>query len=59
MMHFSDPEAKAHLEQRKRQRDIEWLRGQIGEPAYLRSLMVMGWLEKDARTELSLLKMSK
>lgn len=57
MTHFSDPEARQLLDDRKRQRDLEWLAGQIGEPTYLRSLMLMGWLEKDARVELGLLKM--
>jgi hypothetical protein len=53
--HFSDSEARAILEDRKRRRDAEWLLGQIGEATYLRSLMILGYLEKDARTELSLL----
>lgn len=59
MLHFSDPEAKAALEERKRQRDLEWLKEQINDIAYIRSLMIDGMLEKDARIELSLLKMNK
>lgn len=59
MLHFSDPEAKAALEERKRMRDLEWLRDAIGDAAYLRSLMIDGMLEKDARVELSHLKMAK
>lgn len=59
MLHYSDPEAKAHLEARKCQRDLEWLKDQIGDATYLRSLMIDGMLEKDARVELSHLKMAK
>lgn len=55
-MHYSDPEARQLLNERKTQRDNEWLKGQIGEATYLRSLMILGYLEKDARVELSLLK---
>ena len=40
MIHFSDPEAKAGLEERKRMRDQEWLVGQLGDATYLRSLMI-------------------
>ena len=57
MPHFSDPEARAILEERKRARDLEWLKDQIGEPTYLRSLMIMGYTESEARTEASLLRM--
>lgn len=49
---FHDPEARAILEDRKRQRDNEWLLGQIGEATYLRSLIVLGYLPADARIEL-------
>lgn len=56
-MSWHDPDTRSILNARKRERDNEWLRGQIGEPAYLRSLMILGYLEKDARVELSLLKM--
>lgn len=58
-MHYSDPEARAMLEHRKRQRDLEFLRGQIGEATYLRSLMIDGMLPDEARTELNLLRMVK
>lgn len=57
--HFSDPETRQILDDRKRQRDNEWLKGQIGESTYLRSLFILGYLEKDARTELNLLRLSK
>jgi hypothetical protein len=57
--HFSDSEARTILNQRKTQRDNEWLLGQIGEPTYLVSLEILGYLPKDAQTELNLLKMDK
>ena len=56
---FHDSEARTILADRKRQRDAEWLRGQIGEPTYLLSLQILGYLEKDARTALSLLRTCK
>ena len=57
--HFSDPEARQILEQRKRQRDDEWLKGQVGEATYLRGLMILGYLPADAQVELNLLRMQK
>lgn len=59
MTHFSDPELRSILNERKQARDTEWLRGVIGEPTYLRSLMILGYLPDEARTELNLLRMSK
>ena len=58
-MHFTDPEAKAELEARKRLRDQEWLAGQLGDATYLRSLMIYGYGDRDAQTELNLLKLAK
>lgn len=52
MLHYSDPESRALLAERKRLRDLEYLRGQVGEATYLRSLMIMGYLPDEARTEL-------
>lgn len=57
MIHYSDPEAKAELEARKRLRDLEWLRGQIGDEVYLASLKCYGIPRKDALIELNLLKL--
>lgn len=54
--HFSDPEARAILQERKMQRDNEWLLGQIGEPTYLRSLMILGYPLDEARMELNMLR---
>jgi len=59
MLCHSDPESKAFLEARKVARDLEWLAGQIGEPTYLRSLMIYGYSDNDAKTELNLLKLAK
>lgn len=57
--HFSDPEARHLLDIRKQQRDAEWLRGQIGEETYKLSLRILGYLPKEAQTELNHLKMEK
>lgn len=56
--HFYDPEARQILQQRKMQRDNEWLKGQIGEPTYLLSLRILGYLPDEASTEFNLLGMS-
>lgn len=56
-MNYHDPETRQLLEARKRERDAEWLRGQVGEATYLRGLMILGYLPADARIELNLLKM--
>jgi len=57
--HFSDPEAKQDLEERKLLRDAEWKRGLIGDATYVLSLTFCGYSNKDAETELSLLKLEK
>lgn len=57
--HFSDPEARHLLEDRKRQRDNEWLRRQIGDATYLRSLMILGYGDRDAMTELAHLRFDR
>ena len=54
---YSDPEAKALLEERKRLRDIEWLKGQLGDETYVCSLKIYGYKEKDAKQELRLLQL--
>lgn len=56
-MNWHDPEARRLLDDRKRQRDNEWLLRQVGEATYLRGLMILGYLPGDAQTELNLLKM--
>ena len=57
--HFSDSEARYILDCRKQARDAEWLKGQIGEATYLTSLRILGYCERDAKSELALLKMSQ
>lgn len=58
--HFSDQEARAILNARKMARDNEWLRGQIGDHAYITSLMILGYRPKsEAETELNLLRMQR
>ena len=58
-MNYQDPETRHILDDRKRQRDSEWLKNQIGEATYLRSLMILGYGDRDAQTELNLLKMER
>ena len=55
--HFSDSEARQILNARKIERDNEWLRRQVGDATYLRSLMILGYGDDEARTELNLLRM--
>lgn len=59
MLDRRDPEHWQTLQFRKAQRDEEFRLGQIGAIAYLRSIMLLGYNEREARTELSLLKMEK
>lgn len=54
-----DPEHWQTLRFRKEQRDEEYRRRSIGEATYLRSIMHLGYNEREARTELSLLKMEQ
>ena len=53
---WHDGEARQILADRKRQRDNEWLLGQIGEAAYLRSLLILGYPLDQARSELARLE---
>ena len=57
MIHYSEPESRQLLAERKAQRDNEYLLGQVGEATYLRSLMILGYLPDETRTELALRKM--
>jgi hypothetical protein len=57
--HREDPERPALLDMQKLRMDQCWRRGEIGSATYLRSLFIMGYLPKDANTELSLLKMER
>jgi hypothetical protein len=52
-----DPETRQILNDLKTQRDAEWCRRQIGDATYLRSLMILGYSDHDAQTELNLLKL--
>jgi hypothetical protein len=54
-----DPEHWQTLKFRKIQRDNEYRRNQVTEGTYLRSIMFLGYNEREARTELSLLNMEK
>ena len=50
---WHDPEARQILEERKAQRDNEYLLKQIGEATYLRSLLILGYSMDDARAALA------
>lgn len=54
-----DPEKPKLIDAQKARMDVCWLKGQIGDNTYLRSLFFYGYLPKDANTELNLLKMEK
>ena len=57
MTSHHDPETRHILNARKIERDAEWCRRQIGDATYLRSLMILGYSDHDAQTELNLLKL--
>jgi hypothetical protein len=59
MTHFSDPEKPKDDDMKKLRMDQAWRKGLIGDPTYLRSLFIMGYLPKDANTELNLLKLER
>jgi len=52
LIHFSEPEARQLLSERAHARGLEWLAGQIGEATFLRSLMIYGYSQAEARHEL-------
>ena len=52
-----DPEYWETLRFRKEQRDDEFRRGEITESVYLACLKTLGYLPREARTELNLLLM--
>lgn len=52
-------ESPVHREIRACQFDAYLLDRMIGEPTYLRSLFIVGFLPDEARTRLNLLKMSE
>ena len=59
MTHFSDPERPAIKASTKLRMDQHWLRGEILDNTYLRSLFILGYLPDEANTELRLLKMER
>jgi hypothetical protein len=59
MLDRRDPECRLHREAAKLLQDCNWRDGYIGDATYLRSLMILGYGDRDAQTELSLLKMEK
>ncbi len=59
MLDRRDQEYPQHREMSKLLQDHNWRDGLIGDATYLRSLMILGYGDRDARTELSLLKMER
>ncbi len=58
-MTYHDSDTRHILNARKVERDAEWCRRQIGDATYLRSLLILGYGDKDAQTELNLLRLLK
>jgi hypothetical protein len=56
---FTDPESPQILADRKLRMDAHWRRGVLGDAAYLLSLKCIGYLPKEAKVELNLLKMER
>lgn len=54
-----DPEYPKQREATKLLQDRYWRDGMIGDATYLRSLMILGYGDRDADTELSLLKQQR
>ncbi len=57
MTPFSDPERPRDRDMTKLRMDQHWRKHEIGDPTYLRSLFILGYLPDEANTELRLLKM--
>lgn len=58
-LHFSDGERTAELGLRLVRFDVLWLKGQIGDATYLRSLFIDGVDTADAVSRLNSLKMER
>lgn len=54
-----DPERPRLCAEEKQRMDALWRRRMIGDATYMRSLMILGYGDRDARTELSLLEMER
>ena len=59
MIDHADPERSQLLDMQKLGLDQRWRKGEIGDSTYLRSLFIMGYVPRDANTELNLLKLEK
>jgi hypothetical protein len=59
MIPHSEPETPRILDMNKLRMDQAWRKGLIGDSTYLRSLFIMGYVPRDAATELNLLKLEK
>lgn len=59
MIAFSEAERPALLDWEKLRMDQCWRRGAIGDATYLRTLFNMGYVPRDAQTELNLLRLER
>lgn len=57
--HFSDPERPKILDMQKLALDQCWRKGQVGDVTYIRTLFSMGYVPRDAQTELNLLRLEQ
>ena len=59
MRDYTDPETPRLLDMQKLRMDQLWRQKKVGDLTYLRSLFFIGYLPKDATTELNLLKLER
>jgi hypothetical protein len=59
MRDYTDPETPKLLDMQKLRMDQLWRQRKVGDQTYLRSLFIIGYLPKDATTELNLLKLER
>lgn len=59
MIPYQEPERPAMLDMKKLRMDHAWVKNQIGDVTYLRSLFFLGYSSNDAIVELNLLKLEK
>jgi hypothetical protein len=58
MMSRTDPDFWRHLQDKKAERDREWLAGKTTDAIYTGRLLAYGYTPSSAATELSLLRMA-
>lgn len=58
MLDRTDPDFWRHLQDKKAERDREWLAGETTDAIYTGRLLAYGYTPMHARTELNLLRMA-